>query len=74
MSYEVLARRFRPPTFDDVVGQSHVTVTLTNALNSGRLPHAVLLCGPRGVGKTTIARILARAVNCDQGPTEKPCG
>jgi len=74
MSYEVLARRWRPQTFDDVVGQRHVTVTLRNALQSGRLSHAILLCGPRGVGKTSIARILARSLNCDQGPTDKPCG
>ena len=74
MSYEVLARRFRPQTFDDVAGQPHVTITLQNALKSGRLPHAILLTGPRGVGKTSIARILARALNCDEGPTEKPCG
>jgi DNA polymerase-3 subunit gamma/tau len=74
MSYEVLARRWRPQTFDEVVGQRHVTVTLRNALQSGRLSHAILLCGPRGIGKTTIARILARSLNCDQGPTDKPCG
>lgn len=74
MSYEVLARRWRPQTFDDVAGQGHVTVTLANALRSDRLPHAILLAGPRGVGKTSIARILARSLNCDEGPTEKPCG
>jgi DNA polymerase-3 subunit gamma/tau len=74
MSYEVLARRWRPQTFDNVVGQSHVTVTLANALRSERLSHAILLAGPRGVGKTSIARILARSLNCDEGPTEKPCG
>jgi DNA polymerase-3 subunit gamma/tau len=74
MSYEVLARRLRPTTFDDVVGQEHVTVTLRNALRTDRLPHAILLCGPRGVGKTSIARILARSLNCDKGPTDKPCG
>jgi DNA polymerase-3 subunit gamma/tau len=74
MSYEVLARRLRPTTFEDVVGQEHVTVTLRNALRTNRLPHAILLCGPRGVGKTSIARILARSLNCDSGPTEKPCG
>jgi DNA polymerase-3 subunit gamma/tau len=74
MSYEVLARRYRPQTFDDVAGQPHVTITLANALRSGRLPHAILLAGPRGVGKTSIARILARSLNCDEGPSEKPCG
>ena len=74
MSYEVLARRFRPLTFDDVVGQRHVSVTLRNALVSERLPHAILLAGPRGIGKTSIARILARSLNCDQGPTDQPCG
>jgi DNA polymerase-3 subunit gamma/tau len=74
MSYQVLARRWRPQTFDDVVGQQHVTITLRNALTSDRLPHAILLAGPRGVGKTSIARILAKCLNCDDGPTDKPCG
>ncbi len=74
MSYQVIARRWRPQTFDEVAGQQHVTVTLRNALRAGRLPHALLLAGPRGVGKTSIARILARCLNCDEGPTEKPCG
>ncbi len=74
MSYQVLARRWRPQTFDEVAGQQHVTVTLRNALKSERLPHAILLAGPRGVGKTSIARILAKCLNCDEGPTEKPCG
>ncbi|MFQ5514988.1 MAG: DNA polymerase III subunit gamma/tau [Myxococcota bacterium] len=74
MSYEVLARRFRPQTFEEVAGQTHVTQTLANALRSDRLPHALLLAGPRGVGKTSIARILARSLNCDEGPTVNPCG
>jgi DNA polymerase-3 subunit gamma/tau len=74
MSYEVLARRWRPRSFDEVVGQDHVTRTLRNALETDRLPHALLLCGPRGTGKTSIARLLARGLNCDNGPTDKPCG
>jgi len=74
MSYEVLARRWRPQTFDEVAGQAHATTALRNAIRLGRIPHAVLLTGPRGVGKTSIARILARSLNCDEGPTEKPCG
>jgi DNA polymerase-3 subunit gamma/tau len=74
MSYEVLARRFRPQTFDEVEGQRHVVTALRNALRLGRVPHALLFAGPRGVAKTTLARLLARALNCDEGPTEKPCG
>ncbi len=74
MTYQVLARRFRPKTFDEVVGQESVTGTLVQGLKSGRIPHAWLFAGPRGVGKTTTARILARALNCEKGPTPEPCG
>ncbi len=74
MSYQVLARKWRPQTFDDVSGQAHVTTPLRNAIRTGRVPHAILLSGPRGVGKTTLARILARCLNCDKGPTDTPCG
>ena len=74
MSYQVLARKWRPQTFDDVSGQAHVTTPLRNAIRTGRVPHAILLSGPRGVGKTTLARILARCLNCDKGPTDRPCG
>jgi DNA polymerase-3 subunit gamma/tau len=74
MSYQVLARKWRPLGFDDVVGQAHVTTALRNAIRMGRVPHAILLTGPRGVGKTTLARILARCLNCDKGPTDTPCG
>ena len=74
MSYQVLARKWRPQVFEDVVGQGHITRTLQNAISSGRLAHAFLFSGPRGVGKTTTARILAKALNCAQGPTPNPCG
>lgn len=74
MSYLVLARKHRPATFDQVVGQDHVTRTLAGALASGRLAHAFMFTGPRGVGKTSVARILAKALNCDSGPTAEPCG
>jgi len=74
MSYQVLARKWRPQVFEDVVGQGHITRTLQNAITSGRLAHAFLFSGPRGVGKTTTARILAKALNCEQGPTPTPCG
>jgi DNA polymerase III subunit gamma/tau len=74
VSYQVIARKWRPQKFDDVVGQQAVTRTLRNALASGRLAQAFVFAGPRGVGKTTTARILARALNCDRGPTADPCG
>jgi len=74
MPYLVLARKWRPQTFDEVVGQTTVTRTLRNALASGRIGHAFLLSGARGVGKTTTARILAKALNCVKGPTADPCG
>ncbi|MEJ5358773.1 MAG: DNA polymerase III subunit gamma/tau [Desulfobacterales bacterium] len=73
MSYLVFARKYRPRSFADVAAQGHVTQTLCNALSSGRLAHAILFAGPRGTGKTTIARILARAVNCENGPAPDPC-
>src|SRR5713101_784725 len=74
MAYQVIARKWRPQKFDDVVGQQAVTRTLRNALASGRLAQAFVFAGPRGVGKTTTARILARALNCAKGPTPDPCG
>jgi DNA polymerase III subunit gamma/tau len=73
MSYQVLARKWRPQVFEDVVGQEAVTRTLQNAIVSGRIAHAFLFSGVRGVGKTTTARILAKALNCRQGPTTQPC-
>ncbi|MGH7963020.1 MAG: DNA polymerase III subunit gamma/tau [Candidatus Binatia bacterium] len=73
MSYLVLARKWRPQTFAEVVGQEHVTRTLRNAISSGRVAHAFLFTGPRGVGKTTTARLLAKALNCEHGPTPDPC-
>ncbi len=74
MGYLVLARRWRPQRFEDVIGQRHVTQTLQNAILSDRVAHAFLFSGARGVGKTTVARILAKALNCQAGPTPQPCG
>lgn len=71
--YTVFARKYRPRNFDEVVGQQHCTTTLKNAIARGRVSHAYLFAGPRGVGKTTMARILAKALNCDNGPTPTPC-
>jgi DNA polymerase-3 subunit gamma/tau len=73
MSYTVLARKYRPQTFADLAGQDHVTRTLANAIHSGRVAHAFLFTGVRGVGKTTSARLLAKALNCANGPTPEPC-
>jgi len=74
MSYQVIARKWRPQTFDDLVGQQHVTGTLKNAIKNNRVAHAYIFSGARGVGKTTAARILAKALNCVKGPTPQPCG
>ncbi len=73
MAYEVLARKWRPRQFADVIGQEHVTRTLTHAIESGRVAHAYLFVGPRGIGKTTLSRLFAKALNCEQGPTAHPC-
>ena len=73
MAYEVLARKWRPQHFEDVVGQEHVTRTLKNAIEVNRIAHAYLFVGPRGIGKTSLARIFAKALNCENGPTPTPC-
>jgi DNA polymerase III subunit gamma/tau len=74
MTYQVIARKYRPQTFKDLVGQEHVTETLANAIKNNRVAHAYIFSGARGVGKTTAARILAKALNCVKGPTPDPCG
>src|SRR3954449_11658982 len=74
MAFQVLARKWRPQRFDDVIGQRGVTETLRNAIAANRIAQSFVFSGPRGVGKTTTARILARALNCEAGPTADPCG
>ena len=74
MAYQVIARKWRPQKFDDVVFQDHISKTLQNSIRNGRISHAYLFSGPRGVGKTTMARILAKALDCVNGPTDTPCG
>jgi DNA polymerase III subunit gamma/tau len=73
MSYLVIARKWRPQVFSDIIGQGHITTTLQNAIKQDRVAHAYILCGPRGIGKTTTARIFAKALNCQKGPRPDPC-
>ena len=72
MAHQSLYRKYRPQTFADVVGQEHITRTLRNAIEDGSVAHAYLFCGPRGTGKTTTARILAKGLDCEKGPTADP--
>ena len=72
--YQVLARKYRPHKFEELVGQTHTIKTLVNALDNNNLHHGFLFTGTRGVGKTTIARIFAKSVNCEKGVSSKPCG
>src|SRR5205085_5217156 len=72
--YQVIARKYRPQTFAELIGQEHVRTTLENAIEQKRIAHGYIFSGQRGTGKTTTARILARCLNCEKGPTDKPCG
>ncbi len=74
MSYLVLARKYRPQSFEEVIGQAHITELFKKSIEAGRIAHAFLFCGPRGIGKTSCARILAKSLNCQEGPTLNPCG
>src|SRR3974377_2356954 len=72
--YQVIARKYRPQDFSELVGQEHVRTTLANAIVQSRIAHGYIFSGQRGTGKTTVARIMARCLNCIEGPTEHPCG
>src|ERR1043166_9788108 len=72
--YQVIARKYRPQAFDELISQEHVKTTLENAITQGRIAHGYIFSGQRGTGKTTVARIMARCLNCIQGPTATPCG
>src|SRR3984885_9350053 len=72
--YQVIARKYRPQTFAELISQEHVKTTLENAITQGRIAHGYIFSGQRGTGKTTVARIMARCLNCERGPTPHPCG